>query len=620
MGMAPVVHSLFTGCTYEKILLLPFPLNEIVVRIDPLSAFFLLIVYAGSVLTALYSIDYLKGYSQKRQFNLLYLSFNLLVLSMTLLPSMKNIFAFLIVWEAMSLSSFFAILFENEKSETRSSAVEYFIYMHIGFLMIMAGFLILSKISLSNDILSFRTALNSQGILPCVGFLLLFFGFGIKAGFVPFHSWLPKAHPASVSSVSGFMSGIMLKMGIYGILRFALMIDFPTFAVAGTVIAVSSVTALTGILYAMFEKDIKKLLAYSSIENMGIIGIGIGMMLAGKAFSNPAVMLLGLSGALLHSLNHSLFKPLLFFSSGSIYLKTHTRNISRMGGLLKLMPYTSSLFILGSAAISGLPLFGGFLSEFLIYLGAVKAVKSAGIASASTGLALTAVMAFVGVMAFVCFTKASGIMLLGNRRSEYHDAKDDMKSSVASMVLMFLPVLLVGIFPQYALRIIEKPLFMFLPSQSMNEYHAVVRTLTGVSSAAVSFALILMILIFIRTKVLKVREDKAERVWDCGYARSNSGAQYKSSSYTDPLKSITSMLVIEKGEGAEVSEYFPKKKSFEKEKGDIFDRYLISPSVSFITKVFDRFSGIQKGSTQQYLLLGMLFLVISLLVLIMGKL
>ncbi|MDD3803692.1 MAG: proton-conducting transporter membrane subunit, partial [bacterium] len=318
-GMVPVAQSLFTGCTFEKILFLPFPFEEIAVRIDPLSAFFLLIVYLGSVLTTLYSIDYLKSYAKKRQFNLLYLSFNLLVLSMVLLPAMKNIFAFLLIWEAMSLSSFFAILFENEKDEAKKAALEYFIYMHIGFLMIMSGFLILAKAAGSYDILSFKAALNSPGIIPQIGFLLLFFGFGIKSGFTPFHSWLPKAHPASVSNVSGFMSGIMLKMGIYGILRFALMIDFPSFAVAGTVIAVSSVTALTGILYAMFEKDIKKLLAYSSIENMGIIGIGIGMMLAGKAFSNPAVMLLGLFGALVHSLNHSLFKPLLFFSSGSIY-------------------------------------------------------------------------------------------------------------------------------------------------------------------------------------------------------------------------------------------------------------------------------------------------------------
>ncbi|MGE3062321.1 MAG: proton-conducting transporter membrane subunit [bacterium] len=620
IGMIPALESVIRGCTTETLLFSFSPVGDIIVRIDPLSAFFLLITYLGAIFTSLYSIDYLKEYQNKNQFVLLYLSFNFLILSMVLLLTMQNIFAFLMVWEVMSLTSFLAIMFEGGKEDVRRAGLEYFVYMHIGFLFILTGFLLLSNMAGDLNMLSFRDSLNNKSMKAMVAFLLLFFGFGIKAGFAPFHNWLPKAHPASVSNISGFMSGIMLKMGIFGILRFSLMLETPSKVIIFAVLSISSVTALIGILYAMFENDIKKLLAYSSIENMGIIGIGIGLMLAGNAYKNPMMTVLGFSGALLHSLNHSIFKPLLFFSSGNIYLKTHTRNINRLGGLLKLMPYSSYMFIIGSAAISGLPLLSGFISEFMIYFGAVEGVRTSVMPLAVISVCAMTVIAFVGVMAVVCFTKASGIMLLGSARSSFaHDIKDDMKVSLVSMILMSTLILLTGLFPQLAFNLLSQVIHSSFPEEHSLVLIYFKRILTNISFSSLLFLLIFSVVFMLRRLMLKGRIGRAERVWDCGYVRGTPEVQYKSSSYTEPLRNISSMLLNERGTKTEIEEYFPKKMSVEKEKQDVFEKYLIAPSMGFLKRFFDRFSGIQKGSTQQYLLMGLLFLLISLLILIIKQ-
>ena len=620
VGLIQAAESLATGCTTEVNLASWQPIGDVILRIDPLSAFFLMITYIGSIIASLYAIDYLKKYENSRQFSLLCFSFNSLVLSMVLLLTMQNIFAFLIVWELMSLTSFLAVMFESEKEDVRRAGLEYFVYMHIGFLFILIGFLILSLNSKEINILSMRNALNDKSISALVSFLLLFFGFGIKAGFVPFYNWLPKAHPASVSNISGFMSGIMLKMGIYGILRFSLMLETPSKAVIMVVLIVSSLTALLGILSAMFEKDIKKLLAYSSIENMGIIGIGIGMMLAGKLYQSPVVAILGFSGALMHSLNHSLFKPLLFFASGIIYQKTHTRNMDSLGGVLKLMPYSSYMFILGGAAISGLPVLNGFISEFMIYFGSIEGVRSSVMPLTVISICTMTVLAFVGVMAVVCFTKASGIMLLGTARSSYSsDVKDDMKLSLIALFVISALVLLIGILPQFAFKMIFNVVSNSFPAESAPVFDYFKKILESISVGSIVFLLIFTAFFYARKILLRRRISRAERVWDCGYAKGTCEVQYKSSSYTEPLKNVTSLILNEEGAKTEINEYFPSEMTVIKRKQDIFEKYLITPAIDFLKKLFDRFSGIQKGSTQQYLLMGMLFLLVSLIILIIRQ-
>ncbi len=220
-----------------------------------------------------------------------------------------------------------------------------------------------------------RLYFSNHSNLPV--FLLFFIGFGIKAGFIPLHTWLPQAHPAAPSHVSGVMSGVMIKMGIYGILRVLMSVQSDLWWIGIIILVVSLISGILGVMMAIVQHDLKRLLAYHSIENIGIIGIGIGLGVIGLATNNAALSLLGFSGGLLHVLNHSLFKSLLFFNAGSVYQAAHSRNIEQLGGLMKRMPYTAIFFLIGSLAICGLPPFNGFISEYLIYLGMFKSLSAA---------------------------------------------------------------------------------------------------------------------------------------------------------------------------------------------------------------------------------------------------
>jgi formate hydrogenlyase subunit 3/multisubunit Na+/H+ antiporter MnhD subunit len=617
VGMIPALNILFSGAVSEIRLSAGYPIGDIVLRMDPLSAFFLVLIYLGSIVSSIYAVDYLKKYSDNPQFSLVSFSFNLLILSMLLLVTMQNIFAFLMVWEAMSLTSFLSILLEGEKRETRRAALEYFVYMDISFVMILTGFLIMSDAMKTTEIMRFAEYFQSNSKYSSLVFILLFFGFAVKAGFVPFHNWLPKAHPASPSHVSGFMSGVMLKMGIYGIMRFSFFLDKPALSEVLTVLFVSYITALLGILYAIFEKDIKKLLAFSSIENIGIIGIGIGLFLLGKRYDNQLISLLGISGALMHSFNHSVFKPLLFFGAGSIYLKTHTRNIEKLGGILKYLPLTSYMFIAGSIAISGLPLLSGFMSELLLYFSAIEGVRSSLIQITAVSIVTIAVLAFIGTMALLCFTKVIGIMLLGARRSkEDPQMKDDMKYSLLSMIILTVIIIFVGFFPQYSILLIKQTVLHSSSSFSLSLFDSIRESLEKVSFVSFIFILIFIGIFTLRQILQKNRKKIVEKVWDCGYQRGSARMEYTGASYVEPLKNITSVLIVEKKTDIDIKEYFPHAKDIEGSREDFFEKYMINPSVKFLKRVFDMFSGIQRGSTQQYILMGMVFLIISLLILI----
>ena len=345
--------------------------------IDALSSIFVLIISIMSVLGVIYANGYIKTYlKSNKPINSHCFFLMLLIASMLLVVTSFNALFFLVAWEIMSLSSFFLVMFDGNKKEVRKSAIKYLIYMHLSVIFIIAMFIMLSNTSGSLIFTDYTKILLENKHFANVIFLIGFIGFGIKAGFVPFHNWLPDAHPAAPSHVSGIMSGIMIKTCIYGILRILLLIGIPSKSLSYFVLTISLITVLYGVLYAITQHDIKKLLAYSSIENIGIIGVGIAIGMLGLAYNNNFVALFGFTGSFLHLLNHSIFKQLLFFASGNIYLKTHTKNIEVLGGIIKKMPYTSLMFIIGSLAISGLPLFNGFISEILIYAAMLLGIPS----------------------------------------------------------------------------------------------------------------------------------------------------------------------------------------------------------------------------------------------------
>jgi formate hydrogenlyase subunit 3/multisubunit Na+/H+ antiporter MnhD subunit len=533
---------------------------------------------------------------------------------MLLVVTVQNAFGFLIAWEIMSLSSFFLVAFENEKKEVFDAGINYLIAMHIGVVFLIIGFVILSIKSGSFDFASFKEIFASSKILTNALFVIFFIGFGMKAGFFPLHTWLPKAHPTAPSHISGFMSGVMIKTGIYGILRILTLTNNFSAGIAYFILFISMVSACIGVMYAISQSDLKKILAYSSIENIGIIGIGIGIGMIGSVYKNDVMFTLGFSGCFLHILNHSIFKGLLFYGAGSVYQKTHTRDIEKLGGIVKYMPYTSVLFLSGSIAISAIPPFNGFISEFLIYMGMFGGIKSADPLIFIISIISAVVLAFVGVMALLCFIRAFSVVFLGNSRSKYETLpKEADKTMLVPMGILAFLAILIGVFPQYIVRIVLMPVKNIMSGfESLYSFSEFVFTLGSVSRMCFLFIGMSVLIYFIRYLFLRKRFVESFKTWDCGYQAGTSRMQYTGSSFADPFLNLTESVLKNETHIKKPAGLFPTYGEFKSHTSDIIDKYIIVPCGKGIKSFLGFFSWIQSGSTQQYILYGLLFLVIVL--------
>ena len=613
MLFIPAAAVLLTGGTMGQTVYMSPILGDVEFIIDPLSAFFVIVISVMSLFGTIYANGYMKPYFNKGM-NVASHCFFLMMLitSMILVVTVQNALFFLIVWELMSLSSFFLVIFEGEKKEVISAGIKYLVYMHLSVIFIIAAFVLLNIQSNSLSFADFASALQNNTNLANVVFLLAFAGFGIKAGFVPFHNWLPDAHPAAPSHVSGIMSGVMIKTGIYGILRVLLFVGTPSKLAAYTVLIISVISALYGVLYAITQHDIKRLLAYHSIENIGIIGIGMGIGMLGLAYSNPVVAALGFAGGILHILNHSIFKELLFFAAGSVYLKTHTRNIEKLGGLAKNMPYTTLMFIVGSVAICGLPPFNGFISEFLIYAGMLQGVPSSEINLFITLIFAIAGLAMVGTMAILCFTKASGITFLGNPRSEnaMNIQGDVSRVMIIPMGILAFLTFFIGMYPQYFIGAVLVPVSMFIKSEAIMPVFNSVMELVSVLSWYFFIFLIMVLVLFALRAVLN-RKTQIHNTWGCGYDRANNHMQYTASSYADLFISTLKPLFKRVTHIKKPKELFPKEAYYELEIEDIEEAYIVKPLVMWDEKLLAKFERIQSGNIQQYILFGLIFLILA---------
>lgn len=579
--------------------------------IDYLSAFFILLISAMSFIGSIYAEGYIKSYLNKG-LNISSHAFFLMLLTASMLGlcAAQNALIFLIFWEIMSLSSFFLVIFEDNDKTVINAGIKYMVYMHICVIFLISAFVLMCNASGSLNFSDFSSLFIKNKHFADVIFVLTFIGFGAKAGFMPFHSWLPDAHPAAPAHVSGIMSGVMIKTGIYGILRMLLIIGMPSKFIAYTFLAAAIISALWGVLYAVTQHDIKKLLAYHSIENIGIIGIGVSIGLLGIIYNNPAAACLGFAGGILHILNHSIFKMLLFFGAGSIYTKTHLRDIELMGGLIKKMPYTSALFIIGSLAICALPPFNGFISEILIYAGIISGLKTAGAASFPVLMAALAALALIGTMALLCFTKASGIMLLGQPRSHQvqNADSDNEKTMLIPMAVLAALTLLIGLFPQKAVLLILHTVHTFtqpfgIDAEGLSE----LLNLTGsISLICVSFTAVIAAVLFLRFHFNKKTREYS--LWGCGYDRITPRMQYTASSYADLFVSALKPMFkrvphIKKPKGL-----FPKEAYYELKIKDIEEAYIIEPLIKLDEKMLSKFEKMQDGSLQHYIMYGLIFL------------
>lgn len=583
--------------------------------IDSLSAFFIIIISFVSFLCTIYANGYLSPYfgkNKKLSSHCFFLP--LLTASMLSVTVVQNAIFFLIVWEVMSLSSFFLILFEDDKKEVLKSGIKYLVYMHISVIFIIALFALMSVTSQSYDFESFKSIFVNNPHLKEIVFFLAFLGFGTKAGFVPIHNWLPDAHPAAPSHVSAVMSAVMIKTGIYGILRILLIIQTPTVLISYFMLCISVITALYGIVYAVTQKNIKKMLAYSSVENIGIIGIGIATGMIGQYYGNSIITVLGYTGALFHIMNHSIFKSLLFMGAGSVYLKTHTLNIELLGSLVKSMPKTALFFLSACIAISALPPFNGFIGEFLIYIGLLGSLRLD-----TSGLFILVILsvaglALAGTLALLCFTKIFSVTFLGLPRSKHSEevSSDVGKTMLIPMGILSSLTLIIGLFsPVISLPVICA-ISGFTGIETLYaDFAQVLAVLFKLSLFIFIFILIFAVIFFIR----KVLARKAVRynTWGCGYDKGNNHIQYSASSFVSPFSSILTPLFKKIFDVKKPKGLFPREAHYESTVEDVEEAYLINPVIRFDEKFMSKFERLQDGNIQHYILYGLIFLILSLI-------
>ena len=405
---------------------------------DGLSALFVVIISVGAVAAVLYSRGYLAHCLAEKSpahISLHYTALVAMFYAMLGVVLSDGGFSFLFFWELMTVASFLLILFDAQRREVRRAALSYLIMMHIGFVLLVIGFVRLDAACGAATFGALGDYFRTQPGLPLL--LVFLAGFGMKAGLFPMHVWLPEAHPAAPSHVSALMSGVMIKTGVYGILRVtAALGEQPLLHTAGVILlAAGVVTGLWGVILAAMQNDVKRLLAYSSIENVGVILIGLGVAALGKSSGNQLVALCGVTGALLHTLNHSLFKSLLFFGAGNILSQTQTTSLDALGGRAKHMPLTAILFLTGTAAICALPPLNGFVSELLIYLGMLDGIASgSNVLASAAGLAA---LALIGGLVVLAFTKLYGTVFLGSPRThEVAESSEADTFRIAAMALL----------------------------------------------------------------------------------------------------------------------------------------------------------------------------------------
>jgi hydrogenase-4 component B len=419
-------------------------------KLDALGAFFCLILALVAIGVSIYSLGYARTFHGRKSVGILGALYNLLLLSTLLVFLADNAFFFLMGWELMALTAYCLVSFEHERPDTRRAGVLYFIMSHVGAGCLVLAFLLLFRAAGSFEFSAFhQLGSRLNGLERNAAFLLFLVGFGVKAGIVPVHIWLPAAHPVAPSNVSAVMSGLLIKTGIYGLTRvFFEFLGPPPLWWGVTVLSLGTISALVGVLYALMQHDLKTLLAYHSIENIGIILMGLGSALLFLHTGHPLLATLALLAALYHTLNHALFKSLLFLGAGAVLHAAGARDMERLGGLIRRMPWTAGFFLLGAAAISALPPLNGFVSEWLVYQALLQ-----GFSTTESLVRLIfpiggAMLALTSALAAACFVKAFGITFLAQPRSDAAaNAHEASPSMLVGQALLAFPCVVLGLFP-----------------------------------------------------------------------------------------------------------------------------------------------------------------------------
>lgn len=631
MSTVAGVMTVSRGITEQIVLLIGLPDLPFHLRLDPLAGFFLAIIGLLSFFVSIYSAGYLRGFLGRRSVTRLVVFYNLFIAGMFMVVLADDALFFLISWEVMAAASYFLVMFEDERHENRRAAFLYLVVAHVGAIAILLSFGIIAGITTGFEgFESYTFDAMRQGNLSVgwatAAFLLAFFGFAAKAGVVPLHVWLPEAHPVAPSNVSALMSGVMLKTAIYGIVRvtFDLLGVFPWWWGA-IVLIFGLVSAVMGVLYALMQHDLKRLLAYHSVENIGIILIGIGLSMIFTSFDLPMLAALALIAGLYHTFNHAMFKGLLFMGAGAVLHATNERNMEKMGGLIHKMPWTAALFLVGCISISALPPFNGFVSEWLTFQ---AFLLSPSLPTPLVKLLMplgAALLALTGALAAACFVKAFGVTFLGHWRGHHNPHVHEVDWYMRSGMLMAaVTCLCLGIFPTLVIEwmdIIPEQLVGSKLSSSAGAYGWMWLTPIAHERASYSGPVVFIgfILIFAAVYfILHVKPGKIRRVpiWDCGFEKINSKMQYNATSFAMPIRRIFGFLfnIKEQIRLAPQSAHpaFPVRLYYHLRVRDRLWGWIYKPIISVSFWLSRRVGNLQRGRIQTYLIYSFITIIILL--------
>jgi hydrogenase-4 component B len=534
--LAETVPMLVRGGEWRHAVGWSYPVETIALHLDPLGAFFLAWSLPMTLLGTVYAFGYLRPQFAARNAGVQFALLNVISVSFVMVYTLESAFAFLLGWEIAAVAAWLLVVWDYRNQKVRFAGFNYLVSTHVGLFLLLAAFMVIHSQTGSMDFQSFEAFLRVPSPLRNVTFVLLVTSFGLKSAFFPFHTWLPRAHAAAPAHVSALMSGAIHKAGLFGLLRVTLLIGTPEAWMGWYLIAFSALSAVVGVLYTGAQRDLKRLLGYSSTENVGLAGIGFGLGYLGLAWGRPTLVVLGFTGGILHLLNHALFKCLLFYAAGAIYRATHSVDLERLGGLLRKMPWTGAFFLLGGIAISGLPPLNGFVSELLLYAGLLDSSSPPGMARALL-VVTAAALAFVGGTSALAMTRAFGVAFLGSPRDpELHCEGEVSGWMRLPMFVHAAGVVAVGFAPAIGLAIVDQPVRLFrarlpeaLDAGIPDAISALLSTVAGISLLLVA---VLALLGAIRLWLARGEPAPTQPTWGCGYGAPTSRMQYTGASFS----------------------------------------------------------------------------------------
>lgn len=616
IGLIPSVRALFGADLGSVRLPWHVPGGAFFVQADALSAFFLIPIFVLTAAAAIYGGEYMLAFGKTRSLAPPWFFFNLFIAGMVLVVIARNAVLFLVAWEIMSIAAFFLVTFEHEKRDVRIAGWIYLVAAHLGVGCLLAMFIALGRHAGSFDFDHIIAAGNFAPTTGAIVFALALVGFGIKAGLVPMHIWLPEAHPAAPSHVSALMSGVMIKLGIYGILRTTLLLGNPP-AWCGPMLAIIGLaTGAIGVSLALIQRDIKRSLAYSSIENIGLIVLALGVGLWGAANGHTLVAVLGLAGGLLHIWNHALMKGLMFLCAGSILHGSGTKDMEKLGGLMKRMPETGLLMAVGAVAMSALPPMNGFVSEWLMYMGMLRGgLEFSGIGRIVL-LFGVGILAFIGGLALICFVRLIGIVLLGEPRSdESRHAHESSRRMVLPIAVLVALCVLSALFPR-AIAMAFSGVIAQISAIPSAKFVATIRSSDSpIATLGLLNGFIWIVIAWVAFTLIFLRRrapESADSTWGCGYLAPTSRMQYTGQSFTELI--VTRMFPRSLRPRTSVTAprgNFPAATALASEYPDPFSRRIFRPFFERWATRFARLRWLQQGKLHIYLLYFVIVLIVA---------